>query len=178
VVELPEEVDARTGAATLLQGMTAEYLCETTYPARSGDVALVHADAGGVGLLLIQLLKQKGVTVYTTVSTLEKAELVREAGADEAILYTEVNFVETIRSFTKGNGVHVVYDSVGKTTYEGSLNVLRPFGCWCSSDNQAVRSRRSIRSFSTKRVLSFLLGQASLIMWRTPPALTTALQKC
>jgi NADPH:quinone reductase len=128
VVELPEEVDARTGAAALLQGMTAEYLCETTYPARAGDVALVHAGAGGVGLLLIQLLKQTGVTVYTTVSTPEKAALVREAGADEAILYTEVDFVETVRSFTKGNGVHVVYDSVGKTTYEGSLNVLRPFG--------------------------------------------------
>src|SRR5260370_9494444 len=128
VVELPEEVDARTGAAALLQGMTAEYLCETTYPARAGDVALVHAGAGGVGLLLIQLLKQKGVTVYTTVSTPEKAALVREAGADEAILYTEVDFVETVRSFTKGNGVHVVYDSVVKTTYEGSLNVLRPFG--------------------------------------------------
>jgi NADPH2:quinone reductase len=128
VVELPEEVDARTGAAALLQGMTAEYLCETTYPARAGDVALVHAGAGGVGLLLIQLLKQKGVTVYTTVSSPEKAALVWEAGADEAILYTEVDFVETVRSFTKGNGVHVVYDSVGKTTYEGSLNVLRPFG--------------------------------------------------
>jgi NADPH2:quinone reductase len=96
VVELPEEVDARTGAAALLQGMTAEYLCETTYPARAGDVALVHAGAGGVGLLLIQLLKQKGVTVYTTVSTPEKAALVREAGADEAILYTEVDFVEKL----------------------------------------------------------------------------------
>jgi threonine dehydrogenase-like Zn-dependent dehydrogenase len=83
--------------------MTAEYLCETTYPARAGDVALVHAGAGGVGLLLIQLLKQKGITVYTTVSTPEKTALVREAGADEAILYTEVDFVETVRSFTKGN---------------------------------------------------------------------------
>jgi 4-amino-4-deoxy-L-arabinose transferase-like glycosyltransferase len=87
--------------------------------------------AGGVIALLIflpNLLKQKGVTVYTTVSTPEKAALVREAGAEEAILYTEVDFVEMVRSFTRGNGVHVVYDSVGKTTYEGSLNVLRPFG--------------------------------------------------
>jgi NADPH:quinone reductase len=128
VVALPDEVDDRSGAAALLQGMTAEYLCETTYPAHAGDVALVHAGAGGVGLLLIQLLKQKGVTVYTTVSTQEKAALAREAGADEAIVYTQTDFVEAVKQFTNGKGVHVVYDSVGKTTYEGSLNVLRPLG--------------------------------------------------
>lgn len=128
VVALPDEVDARSGAAALLQGMTAEYLCDTTYPARAGDVALVHAGAGGVGLLLIQLLKQKGATVYTTVSTREKASLAREAGADGTILYTQTDFVEAVKQFTNGKGVHVVYDSVGKKTYEGSLNVLRPLG--------------------------------------------------
>ena len=128
VVALPEGVDDRSGAATLLQGMTAQYLCETTYPAKSGEAALVHAGAGGVGLLLIQLLKQKGATVYTTVSTQEKADLAREAGADETILYTQTDFVEAVKRFTDGKGVHVVYDSVGKTTYEGSLNVLRPLG--------------------------------------------------
>ena len=89
---------------------------------------MVHAGAGGVGLLLIQLLKQKGAVVYTTVSTPEKAELAREAGADETILYTEANFVDAVKRLTDGQGVHVVYDSVGKTTYEGSLTVLRPLG--------------------------------------------------
>jgi NADPH:quinone reductase len=128
VVELPEGVDDRSGAAALLQGMTAEYLSQTTYPAQAGDVALVHAGAGGVGLLLIQLLKQKGATVYTTVSTHEKAALAREAGADETIIYTQTDFVEAVKRYTNGKGVHVVYDSVGKTTYEGSLNALRPLG--------------------------------------------------
>jgi NADPH2:quinone reductase len=128
VVALPDGVDDRSGAATLLQGMTAQYLCETTYPAKSGQAALVHAGAGGVGLLLIQLLKQKGAKVYTTVSTQEKADLAREAGADETILYTKTDFVEAVKRFTDGKGVHVVYDSVGKTTYEGSLNALRPLG--------------------------------------------------
>ena len=128
VVALPDKVDDRAGAAALLQGMTAEYLCESTYPVRAGDLALVHAGAGGVGLLLIQILKEKGATVYTTVSSPEKAALAREAGADEAILYTQTDFVEAIKQATQGKGVHVVYDSVGKTTYEGSLNVLRPLG--------------------------------------------------
>jgi NADPH:quinone reductase len=128
VATLPDGVDYRSGAAALLQGMTAQYLCETTCPVKSGEAALVHAGAGGVGLLLTQLLKQKGAKVYTTVSSQEKAKLAREAGADEAILYTQTDFVETVKQFTDGKGVHVVYDSVGKTTYEGSLNVLRPLG--------------------------------------------------
>src|ERR1700719_1131100 len=128
VVALPDGVDEQRGAAALTQGITAEYLSETTYPARTGDVALVHAGAGGVGLLLIQLLKQRGATVYTTVSSQQKAALARAAGADEAIIYTETDFVEAVKQLADGKGVHVVYDSVGKTTYEGSLNVLRPLG--------------------------------------------------
>ncbi|MBV8141605.1 MAG: quinone oxidoreductase [Verrucomicrobia bacterium] len=128
VVVLPDGVDSRSAAAALAQGITAQYLCESTYPAQRDDIALVHAGAGGVGLLLIQLLKQKGATVYTTVSTPEKAALAREAGADETILYTQTDFAEAVKQFTKGKGVHVVYDSVGLTTYEGSLNVLRPLG--------------------------------------------------
>jgi NADPH:quinone reductase len=128
VVPLPDSIDDRSGAALLLQGMTAEYLCETTYPAKAGDTALVHAGAGGVGLLLIQMLKQKNVTVYTTVSTEEKAALAKEAGADEAILYKETDFAEALKKLSGGKGVNVVYDSVGKETYEGSINVLRPLG--------------------------------------------------
>jgi NADPH:quinone reductase len=128
VAAVPDTIDDRSAAAVLLQGITAQYLCETTYPIKPGETALVHAGAGGVGLLLIQLLKNKGATVYTTVSTDEKAALARSAGADETILYNETDFVEAVRRFTDGRGVHVVYDSVGKTTYEGGLNVLRPFG--------------------------------------------------
>jgi NADPH2:quinone reductase len=127
-VIIPEGVDDRSAAAALLQGITAQYLCETTCPVASGEIALVHAGAGGVGLLLIQLLKKKGAAVLTTVSTAEKAALARSAGADEVILYTETDFVEAVKKFTGGKGAHVVYDSVGKTTYEGSFNVLRPLG--------------------------------------------------
>jgi NADPH:quinone reductase len=125
---IPEGVDDRSAAAALLQGMTAQYLCETTYPAKPGEIALVHAGAGGVGLLLIQLLKKNGAAVCTTVSTGEKAALARSAGADETILYTQTDFVEAVKRFADGKGVHVVYDSVGKSTYEGSFNVLRPLG--------------------------------------------------
>jgi len=128
VATVPESIDDRSAAAALLQGMTAQYLCETTYPIRPGETALVHAGAGGVGLLLIQLLKEKGATVYTTVSTDEKAALARTAGADETILYNKTDFADAVRNFTGGKGVHVVYDSVGKTTCEGSLNALRPLG--------------------------------------------------
>ena len=127
-VPLPDAVDDRAAAAVMAQGITAEYLCETTYPVKNGDTVLLHAGAGGVGLLLIQLLKQKGATVYTTVSTQEKAAIAKQAGADEAILYTQTDFAEAVKKSTKGDGVHVVYDSVGKATYEGSLDVLRPRG--------------------------------------------------
>jgi NADPH2:quinone reductase len=112
----------------MLQGITAEYLSDTTYPVKAGDKVLVHAGAGGVGLLLIQLLKQKGAQVFTTVSTEAKAALAKEVGADEVILYTKEDFVKAVRGFTKDRGVDVVYDSVGASTYEGSLNVLRPLG--------------------------------------------------
>lgn len=128
LVAVPASVSDELAAAVMLQGCTAEYLCESTYPVKAGDLVLVHAGAGGVGLLLIQLLKHKRATVYTTVSSPRKAQLVKEAGADTAILYTETDFVPAVRELTGGRGVHVVYDSVGKTTYEGSLNVLRPLG--------------------------------------------------
>ena len=128
LVRVPESLDTRAAAAAMLQGMTAHYLAHSTYPIRRGDVVLVHAAAGGVGLLLVQMAKRLGATVFGTVSTEEKAELAREAGADETILYTRISFREEVRRLTEGKGAHVVYDSVGKTTFDESLSTLRPLG--------------------------------------------------
>jgi len=128
LVPVPQGLDFDTAAATLLQGITAQYLCETTYPIKPGDRALVHAGAGGVGLLLIQILKHKGATVFTTVSTPEKAKLAAEAGADATILYTQEDFVSRVKDLTGGQGVNVVYDSVGVDTYRGGFDVLKPLG--------------------------------------------------
>lgn len=124
LLKLPEGLDPRTGAAVPLQGMTAHYLTSTTYPVKPGDVVLVHAAAGGVGLLLVQMAKMRGARVFGTVSTREKATLAREAGADEVILYTEQDFEAEVLRLTNGKGVNVVYDSVAKTTFDKSLNCL------------------------------------------------------
>ena len=132
LVKMPEGIDARAGAAAMLQGMTAHYLSSSTYPLKSGDTALVHAAAGGVGLLLIQMAKRAGARVFGTVSTPEKARLAREAGADEIILYTEQDFQQEVRRLTDGKGVQVVYDSVGKTTFMKSLDSLAPRGMLAS----------------------------------------------
>ena len=115
-------------AAAMLQGMTAHYLSHDTYPLKRGETALVHAAAGGVGLLLVQMAHNIGARVIATVSTEEKAKLAREAGADEVILYTQSDFEAETKRLTGGKGVDVVYDSVGKTTFEKGLNVLRPRG--------------------------------------------------
>jgi NADPH2:quinone reductase len=112
----------------LLQGLTAHYLSRSAYPVKKSETALIHAAAGGVGLLLTQMAKRSGAKVLATVSTEAKAELAREAGADETILYTRTDFAEEVRRLTGGEGVHVVYDSVGKTTFEKSLDCLRPRG--------------------------------------------------
>lgn len=128
LVPLPADLDARAAAAAVLQGMTAHYLTHSTYPLKKGDVALVHAAAGGVGLLLVQIAKRRGATVFGTVSTEEKARLAREAGADAAILYTQQDFVEEVRKLTDGKRAHVVYDSVGQSTFEKSFDCLRPRG--------------------------------------------------
>ena len=125
---LPDDVSFELGAAIMLQGMTAHYLACSTFPLAEGDRALVHAGAGGVGRLLIQIAKARGATVYATVGSDAKAELARSAGADEAIVYTRTDFVEEVRRLTGGAGVDVVYDSVGKATFEGSLKCLRPRG--------------------------------------------------
>lgn len=128
LVRMPPGLDVKVGAAAMLQGMTAHYLAYTTYPLKPGDSCLIHAAAGGVGLLLVQMAKQCGARVFGTVSTEAKAALAREAGADEAILYTKQDFETEVKRLTNGQGVNVVYDSVGKTTFEKSLNCLKPLG--------------------------------------------------
>ncbi len=128
LVKVPEGLSPEKAAAAMLQGMTAHYLAYSTFPLKRGDTALIHAGAGGVGLLLTQIARRIGAHIITTVSTPAKAELSREAGADEVILYTEQDFETEVKSITGGKGVDVVYDSVGKTTFEKSLNCLRPRG--------------------------------------------------
>ncbi|MDA3649311.1 quinone oxidoreductase [Saccharopolyspora indica] len=127
-VRVPAGVDIRTAAAALLQGLTAHYLVTSTHPVRTGETALVHAAAGGMGLLLTQLVKHLGGNVIGTVSTAEKEKLAREAGADEIIRYTEEDVAATVADLTDGRGVDVVYDGVGKTTFDASLASLRPRG--------------------------------------------------
>ena len=128
LVSLPDSVDFEGGAAAMLQGLTAHYLVHGSYVLGQGDTALIHAAAGGVGLLLVQMAKRLGARVIATVSTIAKEELARGAGADEVIRYTEKDFEEETLRLTDGKGVEVVYDSVGKTTFEKGLNVLRPRG--------------------------------------------------
>jgi len=128
LVAVPQGVSDQQAASAMLQGMTAHYLIYDTFPLKGGQTALVHAAAGGVGLLLVQMAHNLGARVIATVSTDEKARLAREAGADEVILYTQADFEAETKRLTGGHGVDVVYDSVGKTTFEKGLNVLRPRG--------------------------------------------------
>jgi NADPH:quinone reductase len=128
LVPIPREVSEQQAAAVMLQGMTAHYLSHDSYPLKKGETALIHASAGGVGLLLVQMAHNIGARVIGTVSTEEKAKLARMAGADEIILYTQTDFETETKRLTDGKGVDVVYDSVGKTTFEKGLNLLRPRG--------------------------------------------------
>ena len=128
VVPLPEAVSIRQAAAVMLQGMTAHYLASATYPLARGDTCLVHAAAGGVGLLLCQIAKRRGAQVIGTVSTEAKADLARAAGADEIIFYTRQDFEVEVKRITADAGVHVVYDSVGRTTFDKGLNCLKRRG--------------------------------------------------
>ena len=128
LVPVPEAVDLEVAAATMLQGMTAHYLVNSTFEAREGQTAVVTAAAGGVGLLLCQMLRDKGVRVIGTVGSEEKAELARANGASETVLYREVDLATEVERLTDGQGVHVVYDGVGKDTFEAGLSVLRPRG--------------------------------------------------
>ena len=128
LVKIPQGVSEQQAAAAMLQGMTAHYLCYNTYPVKQGDTVLVHAAAGGVGLLLVQMCHNLGARVIGTVSTEEKAKLARQAGADEIILYTQSDFEAETKRLTDGTGVNAVFDSVGKTTFDKSLNILKPRG--------------------------------------------------
>jgi NADPH2:quinone reductase len=128
LVRVPAGISDQQAASAMLQGMTAHYLTHSTYPIKKGETALVHAAAGGVGLLLVQMSKNAGARVIATVSTEEKAKLAREAGADEVIFYTKQDFEVETKRLTDGEGVHVIYDGVGKTTFDQDLNVLRPRG--------------------------------------------------
>jgi len=128
LLHVPEDISADVAAAAMLQGITAHYLAHDTYAIKAGDTVLIHAGAGGVGLLLTQIAKMLGARVITTVSTEAKAELSRGAGSDHVILYTQQNFAEEVKRITDGDGLPAVYDSVGKTTFEDSLKCLRPRG--------------------------------------------------
>lgn len=135
VVRLPDEVEAEEGAALLLQGMTAHYLVCDTYPVKSGDAVVVHAAAGGVGLLLIQIAKSRGAHVIASVGVEAKAELAKAAGADAVIVSSRENIAEAVRRHTAGRGADVVYDSIGKDTFAASLESLRPRGMLVSFGN-------------------------------------------
>jgi NADPH:quinone reductase len=128
LVKLPDKLTFKDGAAAMLQGMTAHYLAVSTYPLKKGDSCLVHAAAGGVGLLLCQMGKMRGATVIGTVSTDEKAALAKAAGADHVIVYTKTDFEAEVKRLTGGAGVHVNYDGVGASTFDKGLNCLRPRG--------------------------------------------------
>jgi NADPH2:quinone reductase len=135
VAKLPDALSFETAAAAMLQGLTAHYLVKSTFPLQAGQTALIHAAAGGVGLLLVQMAKALGATVIGTTSTEAKAELVRGAGADHVVLYGDADFVAPVKELTQGQGVHVVYDSVGAATFQSSLKCLRPRGMMVSFGN-------------------------------------------
>ena len=172
---IPDDVATPLAAAVMLQGMTAHYLTHSTYPLQPGDVALVHAAAGGVGLLLVQIAKRRGARIIGTVSTEEKARLAREAGADEVILYTQTDFEAETRRQTDGQGVNVVYDSVGITTFDKSLNCLKPRGYLvlygqssgpvAPFDSQILRARGSL--FLTRPSLAHYMADRAELLERT-----------
>jgi NADPH2:quinone reductase len=173
-------VEARLAAAVMLQGMTAHYLTHSTFPLEEGQTALVHAAAGGVGLLLVQMAKMRSATVIGTAGSEEKAKLARGAGADEVIIYTQQDFVEEARRITGGEGVHVAYDSVGKETFEGSLDCLRRRGYMvlfgASSgpvppfDIQTLNQKGGL--FLTRPALAHYTATREELMWRAESLLS------
>ena len=172
---LPPEISGELGAAVMLQGTTAHYLTHSTYPLQEGDTCLIHAAAGGVGHLLVQMAKMRGARVIGTTSTSEKAQFALDAGADEIIRYTEVDFREEVMRLTGDRGVDVVYDSVGKDTFMDSLRCLRPRGYLVlygqasgavePIDPQILNRLGSL--FLTRPSLSHYLADRDELLWRT-----------
>lgn len=174
LVRVPAEVDAQRAAAMMIQGMTAHYLSHSTYPLKAGDTALVHAAGGGTGQLLVQIAKRCGARVFGTVSTEEKARLAREAGADEVIIYTQADFEAEVKRLTNNVGVDVVYDSVGKDTFDKSLNCIRRrgymvlFGASSGAvppiDPQILNAKGSI--YLTRPFLAHYTADRTELLWR------------
>jgi NADPH2:quinone reductase len=172
---VPEGVGAQQAAAVMVQGMTAHYLTHSTYPLKEWDTALVHAAGGGTGQLLVQIAKRRGARVIGTASTEEKAALAREAGADEVILYTMTDFETEVKQLTGNTGVDVVYDSVGKDTFDKSLNCIRRRGYMvlygASSgavppiDPQVLNAKGSL--FLTRPFLAHYTADREELLWRT-----------
>ena len=175
IVPLPDSVSFEDGAAIVLQGMTAHYLLHSTFPLQSGQTCLIHAAAGGTGLLLVQIAKLLGATVIGTTSTKEKAQLVREHGADHVILYSETDFVPEARKLTGDGGVDVVYDSVGAGTFAKSLDCLRPRGVMVSFgqssgpvglvDPLILSQKGSL--FLTRPSLAHYISDPAELQWRS-----------
>ncbi len=180
MVALADEVTFAQGAAVMLQGCTAHFLSHSTYPVKPGDVCLVHAAAGGVGLLLTQMIKMRGGEVIATVSTPAKAELAKAAGADRIILYTQTDFEAEVRELTAGKGVNVAYDSVGKTTFEKSINCLSKMGMMVLYGNASgpvtefnpatLGPKGSL--FLTRPTLFDYLADRQTLQWRSNDLLT------
>ena len=180
LVKLPDTITFQQAAAVMLQGMTAHYLTRSTYPLKRGDTCLVHAAAGGAGLLIVQMAKALGARVIGTVSTEAKARLAHENGADETIRYTEQDFEQDVKRLTGGRGVDVVYDSVGKTTFDKSLNCLRPRGVMAlfgsSSgpvpplDPQVLNAKGSL--FLTRPSLAHHVLTREELLWRAGDVLS------
>ncbi len=184
VVALPDALAFEVGAAVMLQGMTAHYLTHTVYPLKAGDTCLVHAAAGGIGMLLVQMAAQRGARVIGTVSTEAKAALARAAGASEVILYTQQDFEQEVKRLTAGRGVDVVYDAVGRTTWEKSMNCLRPrgylvfFGQASGAvppiDPLALSARGSL--FMTRATLTHYTATREELLWRANDVLNAVMQ--
>jgi NADPH2:quinone reductase len=174
LVPLPSEISSTQAAALMLQGMTAHYLACSTYPLRHGDRCLVHAAAGGVGLLLVQIAKMRGARVVATVGSDEKAQLAREAGADDVIIYTRQDFVQETKRLTDGRGVHVVFDSVGRSTFLAGLDVLvhrgtmvlfgQSSGPVAPIDPQVLNQKGSI--YLTRPTLGHYVASREELLWR------------
>jgi NADPH:quinone reductase len=180
LVKIPDGIDLQSAAAAMLQGMTAHYLTHSTYPINGGDSCLVHAAAGGAGRLIAQMAKGRGARVFGTVSTEEKAAAAREAGVDHPIIYTTTDFEAEVKRLTDGRGVHVVYDSIGKTTFEKSLGCLRTRGMLAlfgqSSgpvppfDPQMLNARGSL--FLTRPSLPHYVLDRRELLWRAGEVLS------